>query len=154
MRELARLRALTGPERRLLLLCLAATPVVACGLSIFGFRRLQAVMARWPRPRSATFRTEQAETERARSAAGVVAIAAGSGPVRATCLRRSLLLWWILKRDGIATVLRVGVNHECGELRAHAWVEHRGRPLNDADDIALRFSAFEQDFGASPERAS
>ena len=48
----------------------------------------------------------------------------------------------------------VGVNREGETLRAHAWVEHLGRPLNDADDIALRFPAFEQDFGASPERAS
>jgi len=154
MRELAKLRALTGRERRLLFFCLAATPVVAVSLSIFGFRRLQTAMARWPRPRSARWKTEQDVAAWARSAASVVAIAAGSGPVRATCLRRSLLLWWILRRDGIATVLRVGVNRESGELRAHAWVEHRGRPLNDADDIALRFSAFEQDFGASPERAS
>jgi len=83
-----------------------------------------------------------------------VAIAAGSGPVRATCLRRSLLLWWLLRRDGIETVLRVGVNRESGTLHAHAWVEYLGRPLNDADDIALRFPAFEQDFGASPQRAS
>jgi len=154
MGDLAKLRALTGAERRLLIASLAAAPLVAAGLSMWGFRRVHAAMARWPRPRGARFPTERAASARARSASKVVAIAAGSGPVRATCLRRSLLLWWLLRRDGIETVLRVGVNRESGTLHAHAWVEYLGRPLNDADDIALRFPAFEQDFGASPQRAS
>ena len=154
MGDLAKLRALTGPERRLLLVCLVATPFVAAGIAIFGFKRLHVAMALQSRPRSARFLTAEAATERARSAARVVAIAAGRGPVRATCLRRSLLLWWLLRRDGIETVVRVGVNRESGTLNAHAWVEYLGRPVNDADDIALRFPAFDQDFGASPERAS
>ena len=154
MHELAKLRALTGAERRRLIVSLAATPLVAAGLEILGFRRLHAAMARWPQPRSARFPTEEAATARARSAAKVVAIAAGSGPVRATCLRRSLLLWWLLRRDGIETVLRVGVSRDGGALHAHAWVEYLGRPLNDADDVALRFPAFDQDFGVSSERAS
>ena len=154
MRDLARLRALTGAERRLLLASLVAMPLVAGGLSIFGFRRLHAAMARWPRPRSSRFRTEQAASARAESAAMVVTVTAGRGPVRATCLQRSLLLWWLLERDGIKTILRVGVNRESGSLHAHAWVEYMGRPLNDADDIALRFRPFQRDFGAFPERAS
>ena len=154
MGDLAKLRALTGAERRLLLVSLAATPLVAAALSIFGFRRLHAAMASWPRPRSARFPTGQAASARTLSTAKAVAIAAGSGPVRATCLRRSLLLWWLLRREGIETVLRVGVNRESGTLHAHAWVEYLGRPLNDADDIALRFPPFAHDFVAPPERAS
>ena len=154
MHELAKLRALTGAERRLLFVCLVATPFVAAGIAIFGFKKLHAVLARPPRPRSARSFAAEAAEARARSAAKVVAIAAGRGPVRATCLRRSLLLWWLLRRDGIETVLRVGVNRDSGSLNAHAWIEYLGRPLNDADDIALRFPAFDQDFGASPERAS
>ena len=154
MGDLAKLRELTGAERRMLVVSLVATPFVAAGLAVFGFRRLHAVMARRPRPRSARFSTAQAEESRARSAAKVVAIAAGRGPVRASCLRRSLLLWWLLRRDGIQTALRVGVSRVNGTLHAHAWIEHGGRPLNDADDIALRFPAFDQDFGAAPDRAS
>lgn len=154
MGDLAKLRALTGPERRLLFVCLVATPFVAGGLAIFGFKRSHAFMARRSRPRGAPLPTAQAAEARARSAARVVAIAAGRGPVRATCLRRSLLLWWLLKREGIETVVRVGVNRESGTLNAHAWVEYLGRPVNDADDIALRFPALDQDFGASPERAA
>jgi hypothetical protein len=154
MREIAKLRALTGAERRLLIVSCAVTPLVAGGLSILGFRRMHAALARWPRRRDARFGTEQAASSRALSVAKVVAIAAGRGPVRASCLRRSLLLWWLLRRDGIETTLRVGVSRERGTLHAHAWVEYMGRPLNDADDIAARFPAFERDFGALPERTA
>jgi hypothetical protein len=154
MRELAKLRALTGAERRLLVVSLAAIPFVSAGIAIFGFGRCHAVMARWPRPGRARFPTAAAASARAQSAAKVVAIAAGRGPVRTTCLRRSLLLWWILRREGIETTLRVGVNRDGGTLNAHAWLEHRGKPLGDADDIALRFPAFAEDFAASPARAS
>jgi len=152
--DLAKLRALTGPERRLLLVCLVATPIVAAGVAVFGFKSVRAVMARRPRPRNARFLTAEAAEARARSTAKVVAIATGRGPVRATCLRRSLLLWWMLRRDGIETVLRVGVNRDSATLHAHAWIEYLGRPLNDVDDIALRFPAFDRDFGASPKHAS
>ena len=154
MRDLAKLRALTPAERRLLIVSCGAAPLVTGGLALFGFRRVHAVMARWPRPRNVRLRTANDAWERARSAARVVTIAAGRGPVRATCLRRSLLLWWLLRWDGIETILRVGVNRDGGSLHAHAWVEYGGRPLNDAEDIALRFPAFERNFGAAQDRAS
>lgn len=154
MRELGKLRALTGAERRLLLACLAAIPWVSTGLAVFGFGRVRAAMSRWPRPRRGRFATAEAESARAVSVARIVAIAAGRGPVRTTCLRRSLLLWWLLRHDGIETVIRVGVRRDDGSLHAHAWVEHRGEPLNDVADIATRFPAFAQDFGTQPAGAS
>jgi len=64
------------------------------------------------------------------------------------------LLWWLLRHDGIETVLRVGVNRDGGTIHAHAWLEYRGVPLNDGEDVALRFPAFAQDFAASPVSTS
>jgi hypothetical protein len=154
MRELVKLRALSGAERRLLVVSLAFVPFVAAGLALFGFGRMRAAMARWPRAGAAAFPTADAASARAASVAKIVAIAAGRGPVRTTCLRRSLLLWWLLRNDGIETVIRVGVNRDGGTFHAHAWVEYQGRPLNDADDVALRFPAFAQDFGNQPASAS
>lgn len=152
MRELAKLRALTSPEKRLLAFSLLATPFVTVFLALFGYRRTHAFLSRWPQPRPGSFSDEPARLARAKNVARIVTIAAGSGPVRATCLRRSLLLWWLLRRDGIETVVKVGVHRGGdGSLDAHAWVEYRGRPLNDTDDVADRFIPFERDFGAPPE---
>src|SRR5258705_9612734 len=120
MRELAKLRALTGAEKRLLAVALAAMPLVAAGVSILGFRRLHAAMGRWPRRRPGYGPIDGAALARARSVAKVVGLAAGTGTLRASCLRRSLLLWWLLRHDGIEAVVRVGVNRDGGRFQAHA----------------------------------
>jgi len=152
MRELAKFFALTFSEKRLLAFSLLATPFVTASLALFGYRRTHAALSRWPQPCPRALTDEPARLARAKGVARIVTIAAGSGPVRATCLRRSLLLWWLLRRDGIETFVKVGVHRgENGALDAHAWVEYRGRPLNDTDDVADRFIPFERDFGAPPE---
>jgi hypothetical protein len=147
--RLAKLLALPRGEKTLLLVSAVALPAVAAGIAILGFKRTQAVAARWATPLLRRRLSGEAETARAVAVSRVVAIAAGSGPVRATCLPRSLWIWALLRREGIETVLRVGVNRDDGTLHAHAWVEHLGLPLIDAADIASRFPAFEQDFGAT-----
>lgn len=58
--------------------------------------------------------------------------AAEHGLFRPRCLARSLALARLLERRGVPGVyVRVGVRREAGELRAHAWVEHRGRVIGD-----------------------
>jgi hypothetical protein len=151
MRDLAKLRALSANERRLLAAALAATPVVAGGLALLGFRRTRDLLARWPRAVPRALTPEECRS-RAELVARIVGIAAGRGPVRATCLRRSLLVGWLLRRDGIETVLRIGVNRDDGRFRAHAWIEHDGRPVGDDPDVARRFTPFTVDLGASPGR--
>lgn len=75
-----------------------------------------------------------------RRLAWLVSVAARSGAYRATCLRQSLALWWLLRRRGFPAALRIGVGRRAQELRAHAWVELRGHVVNDhpavADDYA------------------
>ena len=56
-----------------------------------------------------------------------------------TCLRRALVLERLLRRCGHTAVLQIGVSLESGELRAHSWVEHEGRPVGDRLDIATAF---------------
>lgn len=63
-------------------------------------------------------------------------------PLDASCLRQSLLVWWLLRRLGLAAELRIGVNnHE--RFLAHAWVELSGRPVNDYPAIAEGFRPFD-----------
>jgi hypothetical protein len=56
------------------------------------------------------------------------------------CLPRALCLRWLLGRHGIETELRIGVSKRRGDLAAHAWVEHRGRPVGEVGDVADRFA--------------
>ena len=150
MTDLAKLRDLSGPERRWLALCLLATPFVVIGLGTFGFARMRSWLQRWPGRRAPESRGPE-DAERACAIARVVGVVAGRGPVHATCLRRALLVSWILRREGIASVLRIGVRREGDELLAHAWVEHNGVPLGEDDDPALRYAAFDRNFGLTAD---
>ncbi len=65
----------------------------------------------------------------------------------ASCLPRSVTLQWLLRRRRMEADLRIGVRKVESGIEAHAWVEHRGRPLNDTSDVHRRYAAFD---GAIP----
>ncbi|TAL11937.1 MAG: lasso peptide biosynthesis B2 protein, partial [Nitrospirae bacterium] len=48
-------------------------------------------------------------------------------PVTATCLKKALVLCWLLGRRGIASTLQIGVVRHNGVFAAHAWLEHNGQ---------------------------
>ena len=77
-----------------------------------------------------------------RNNATMVNIAAAHGFYRATCLPRSLTLWWLLGCWGITTDLRLGVRRAAGQFEAHGWVEYQGIVLNDTEDVTQRFATF------------
>jgi hypothetical protein len=58
-----------------------------------------------------------------------VAMAAALYPGRALCLEQSLVLYYCLRRRHIAATFRIGI--QAYPFAAHAWVEYRGRPIND-----------------------
>lgn len=62
---------------------------------------------------------------------------------RDSCLRRSLLLWWILGQQGIETTVRVGVASQDGDLSGHAWVELGEKPLNDQLNVRDAFKVID-----------
>ena len=61
----------------------------------------------------------------------------------ATCLLRSLALSWWLESRGIGVELHIGVRKEGDQLTAHAWLERRGRVLNDRQYVAAVFASLE-----------
>ena len=139
-RDLKRLRSLSWAERWLLVETLPVTVAMAIGLRLRGYRRLTALLERTapldgPPPR------EAAETvaERAMRIAAVVDVALRRGPFSGTCLERSLSLWWLLRRRGVESDLRLGVRRD-GEFEAHAWVEVDGVVLNDRSEPGGRYA--------------
>jgi hypothetical protein len=66
-----------------------------------------------------------------------VALAAAFFPGRALCLERSLTLWYVLRSRGVPVELCLGVQKF--PFAAHAWVAHRGDPLNDVPEHVAHF---------------
>lgn len=78
------------------------------------------------------------------STARLVRIAAERGLYCAKCLEQSLVLRWLLQRQGIDARITFGARKEDEEMQAHAWVEVNGVALNEDDGVHERFSPFEE----------
>ena len=142
MGRLARLARLPGADRVTLVRAFLLLPATALGLRVFGFNRVLALLVR-VLPDAGSSRSGDAGQRLAATTAQLVGIAARRGPLRVTCLPRSLTLWRMLRNQGIDAELRIGVRRVAGLLDAHAWVEHGGLPLNDASNVAEKYAAFD-----------
>ncbi len=94
-------------------------------LGALGFHRTIRLVRRLSRGQQ---RDQIREVELA-AAAYRVAAAAAFMPVGRSCLERSLVLFYLLKRNGAPVVLRLGANAH--PFAAHAWVEYNGQPVNE-----------------------
>jgi hypothetical protein len=62
---------------------------------------------------------------------------------QASCLEKSLVLWWQLRRRGIAAEMRMGARKQAGRFEAHAWVELGNVVLNDSGETHAHFAPFD-----------
>ena len=141
-RRLQKLRQLSWLERRLLLKALLLLPLLSLMLRVLGFKRVYNVLSR-PLPTSIEA-NEEARLADARTTAAMVQSAVYVIPIPITCLPHSLALWLLLRRQGITSDLRIGVQQINDEFMAHAWVEYAGLVLNDRQDVHARYAAFDE----------
>jgi hypothetical protein len=140
--RVSRFFRLSKPERRVLFESAFLLPVTVVVQSLVGFARCRALLERlvsWFEA-SSPDRSDLAAV--ANETARVFAWAARTCPCRTSCLHRSLVLWWILRRRGIASRLWIGVHKEAGRIEAHAWVECLGVVVGDGESIHQRFTPF------------
>ena len=138
-RKLDRLRGLTPGQRGIFLESLALLPLFTLGLRTLGLARMQHIFS----GQAVNAPTASMPLQKIEALAQAVTLAAGQFPFPVSCLARSLLLSWLLMRRQVANQLRIGVRLDGAVLRAHAWVECEGVPVNDSRDIASRFAAFD-----------
>ncbi len=120
-------------------------PLMALTLWLLGFTRTQSMLATLaPIDKNTGPGQKQATVYQAHVTAKMVTVAAQRGPFRASCLPQSLVLWWLLRRQGIDNELRFGVRKNPDRLEAHAWVELSNTVLNDRADVSRRFLPFKR----------
>ena len=142
--RLRRFSALPGPAKVLFLRAVVLLPLLTLSLRVRGFaatqRFLQKITA------SAKNGTPVAAVESlAVLTTRMVLAAARNSPIPSTCLERSLSLWWMLARQGIATQLRIGVRKDDEKFAAHAWVERNGVAIGQPDASHLHYAAFAEE---------
>jgi hypothetical protein len=147
-KQIQRFRALQQPARGLFLRASVLLPLVSISLNWRGFRQTKALLERFlvvPHALKASDAQERvALTARMVRAAGYHGIGDPS------CLKVSLVLWWLLARQGIASELRVGVRKDGGKFEAHAWVECGGVTLNEPEAKHQQFAAFDAALASLP----
>ena len=128
LRRFRQWRALPHADRAIVLAMMLALPVVSLGLRAFGYVR----MRRWIERASSRSHAPPVADELARGErlARLAAIAGRHGPLEASCLRQSLLVYGLLRRRGSAPELKIGVRREDAGIAAHAWVELAGVSLD------------------------
>lgn len=136
--RLDQFRALSAMQLRTIVQASLWLPWFGLGLRVHGLARFQSELQRWPMTVASTMSLAEIQL-----LGEAVNIAARHTPFHATCLTRSLLLGWLLRRHGVASELRIGVRLPQGQLDAHAWVECDGVPVNDRPDIADDFAPFD-----------
>ena len=65
---------------------------------------------------------------------------------KASCLEKSLAVWWLLGRQGISSSVRIGTRKTGGKFEAHAWVECDGVALNEPEEPHRHYAAFDEAF--------
>lgn len=137
MRTLQKLLGLSLPEVVTLAQAAVLLPAVRVAFQFVTIARLQRLSGR-------TDRTSAVKGLPPEAAARLVRIAAEHGLYRAKCLERSLVLHWILCRQGVDARIIFGARKAQEEMQAHAWVEVDGVSLDEDHDSPARFAPFEK----------
>jgi Transglutaminase-like superfamily len=142
--RLRRFSALPGPAKVLFLRAVVLLPLLTLSLRVRGFGATQRFLQNFTA--SAKNGTPVAAVESlVVLTTRMVLAAARNSPIPSTCLERSLSLWWMLARQGIATQFRIGVRKDDEKFAAHAWVERNGVAIGEPDASHLHYAAFAEE---------
>ena len=143
--NLNKVRQLSRNERRQLFQAVLLLPLIHFALLLLGYYRVRRVIEKLiPLKPGLVLLSDTQILERARENAQMVGIAAQYGLYKATCLRRSLLTWGFLRRQGIESQICFGVRMCTRKLEAHAWLEYKGIVVNDSLEVHERYTALRE----------
>ena len=132
----SKVKRLTLPEWGLIVETCVTLPLISTGLAVLGWRRLKTILHRPPK-------TETSLGPFHWQAARITNAVGHLLPIRATCLQRSVTLWWTLGRRRLTSQVVIGVRKDHSDFHAHAWVEVDGAVINDQPDLRRVFAVFD-----------
>jgi hypothetical protein len=146
MHRWRKFRHLSWSERALFLQALWLLPLTALAVRCVGFRRWQCILASLVPPEETHVKKclDSSPLPQAKATARMMRAAAQHGLYPVNCLEQSLALWWLLRRRGIESHLRIGVRKTARQLEGHAWVEVAGAALNEPLDSQQAYVPFER----------
>jgi Transglutaminase-like superfamily len=152
--SLQRYKALPPEARSLFRRAVVLLLLIRTMLRLAGYKRTQ----RWLQDRLGSRSTPNPRTTGSSSllemTSRMVRAAEYYSPGHATCLEESLALWYLLQKQNISAVVRIGVRKESNHLEAHAWVEQNGIALNQHGEQHRHYTPFESEQFSPPAAQS
>lgn len=148
---LKRYRALDKESQRLFWRAAFLLPWIRVSLSIRGYNPTFTALQSWLSPIE---KSSPAGLDQVQKINRMVRAAVHHSLLHFTCLEESLGLWYLLRKQGIVSQLRIGVRKSSGKFEAHAWVEYAGEALNQPEATHLHYAAFEEEFSEPPAEQS
>jgi transglutaminase superfamily protein len=124
--KLRKARQLSASDWRMLLGAAGWFVIVEFGLRLLALKTLLAVLDGRRRSRAKGIEAPPPSPDRA---SYCVELASRVYPFEATCLKKALVLFALLKRRGVEVRLVIGATKTDRKLDAHAWLEHQGRVI-------------------------
>jgi len=152
--SLERYRALDRQSRRTFWRAALLLPLAKASLRWRGYNETYASLERRLDATAVSAGDLSDIAEKIRGICRMVGAAQRRSPGRFTCLEESLVLWYLLRRQGIAARLRIGVRKISEKFEAHAWVEYNGEALNEPEQLHRHYAAFDQEIAEPPAEAS
>ena len=146
--RLHRFSLLNSQARGMFLRAAVLLPLISLSLRVRGFRWTQQSLQGFSFLSKIEKRLPEnvAESERIGLAVRMVNAAVRHGWSQATCLEKSLALWWLLRRHGIISSVRIGARAAGGKFEAHAWVDCEGAALNEPGNEHRHYATFDAAF--------
>ena len=146
--RLHRFSLLNSQARGMFLRAAVLLPLISLSLRIRGFRATQQSLQSFSFSSKIEKRSPEnvIDGERVELAVRMVNAAVRHGWGRPTCLEKSLALWWLLRRESITSVVRIGARAAGGKFEAHAWVECEGAALNEPAEEHRHYAPFDAGF--------
>jgi hypothetical protein len=147
-----RFLARPAEDRALILRAMVLLPLTGIGLRVFGFRRCQQWMEKVSNTKNSLYELEpSAQLDVATRVVRAIRSAELHGFATPNCLQRSMILWGLLRREGIRGELHIGARKTGAHLEAHAWVELDGRVLNDHAEVDRHYARFDAPIAVGEE---
>lgn len=154
---LRRFSAMDAKARGIFLRAAAVLPLISLSLKIRGFGATQKFLLRFLPIARQTSQKKSIHSfdalDRTELTCRMVNAAIRHVWRTSTCLEKSLALWWLLGRQGIASHLRIGARKLERKFEAHAWVERDGATLSDPLQEHRHYATFDATFPARSSEA-
>jgi hypothetical protein len=154
LERLRRFSVLHSDARGLFFRAAIALPLISLSLKFRGLRAtLDSLQRSSSNPSEAlqqSLHVSAPDIDPVQITARMVNAAARNAWTPSTCLEKSLTLWWLLRRRGLISELRIGARKINEKFEAHAWVERNGTAINEPQAAHRHYAPFDPTLSAMP----